>query len=297
MKKLLCILGSILLSSFVFAERPIVKNIQAIASSEDTILVTWENPKHSDQQITQLYLYKTQIQINSYNQLVNQEPVAKLDGNTSIYKDVVTDSFDYFYTVLTFTDKLNTQILISVNSTTKGVHSREKKDVQLIEESNENNIKNDEALESKKTGNRKTPLPFLDLVEGLEAESQISDESLAKTKTLATTPVTGIIEITYPHFFEEDLISSGNKDDYALFEILKTSFNEKKYKDSIPKFQKLSKKKINKDVLDRTLFYLGEAYYFTGDYENAVMCFIQVEKKYPLLTRKWISASLDKIKM
>ena len=46
--------------------------------------------------------------------------------------------------------------------------------------------------------------------------------------------------------------------------------------------------------MNRSYFYIGEAEYFLGNYEEAIKAFIQVYD-YPLQTKKWINATLSKM--
>ena len=76
---------------------------------------------------------------------------------------------------------------------------------------------------------RKTPLPYLDIIDGVGAEPLVSDSTAAKVSSLTggsqKAKKTGAMQ---PYIFEEDLVSPDGGDAYLLFEILKTSFVTKK---------------------------------------------------------------------
>ena len=96
-----------------------------------------------------------------------------------------------------------------------------------------------------------------------------------------------------PYIFEEDLISPDGGDDFLLFEILKNSFIRQNYSESQKELLRLSGTKISEEVLNRATFYLGESYYFQGNYQNAVKNFLKVYEVFPELSKKWITSSLD----
>ena len=97
------------------------------------------------------------------------------------------------------------------------------------------------------------------------------------------------------HIFEEDLISPDSGDDYFLFEILKTTFVKKKYKEAIVQLNKLAGTNINDATRNRAYFYIGEAEYLLGNYENAVKIFVKIQDTYPVLAKKWLDSALDRI--
>ena len=116
---------------------------------------------------------------------------------------------------------------------------------------------------------RETPLPYLDIIEGLNEENLISDETVDSTKEF-TASKKDDSEILSPYFFEEDLVSPDGGDDYILFDILKNTFVQRKYSDAGTQLKKLVKRNISTSVQNRAYFYIGETEYFLGNYEEAV---------------------------
>ena len=82
-------------------------------------------------------------------------------------------------------------------------------------------------------------------------------------------------------------------DDYLLFDILKTTFIKKKYGECSEKLIKFLGQNRSKDVTNRAIFYLGECYYYTGDFSKALGQFLLLEDVYPALSRKWSESTLD----
>ena len=291
MKKLICSLFLILSAVLLFAERPLVRDIQARSGNGKKIRISWALPKAPEPALYNLYLYRTTKQITSYKQLKNIEPVATLTPDRTSYIDQVEDLRDYFYTVISETvSGPYDLVLLSFNSTVTGVHLTPKKTVEKdVEKADYETVYPEGTL-------RKTPLPYLDIIEGAGAEPLISDNTASKVKSLtAGNKKSGSAASLTPYIFEEDLVSPDGGDAYLLFEILKSSFVTKKYKETIDKLNQLIGTNISEETRNRACFYLGESQYFNRNYEEAVRSFVKVQAAYPTLSKKWLEASLDRI--
>ena len=293
MKKSFFVAAILFVLSFTLSaqNKPIVTDIQAAASKGTRINIYWTLPQNPEPAITKLLIYRDTRPISSYNQLSGAYFLAELSPETSGYTDSVSDYNDYFYAVIAYTDRPYDLILVSMNSTVEGVHliAPEPKDIEPKQ-------KPEEKLYTDGTM-RETPLPFINYVEGQgQGDTLISDEvakttasqfSASSAKT-SRTPV-------QPYFFEEDLISPDSGDDFLLFEVLKNTFVQEKYEEAIVLLNKLNGTNISESVRNRVLFYIAEAYFFTGDFEEAAKCFVKVAHVYPLQTKIWMNYTLDRI--
>lgn len=284
MKKSVCLLLALLLNISLFAEKPLVQFINSYSSKGTKVSITWTLPKNCDPEITSLLLYKSQQQITSYNQIENLTPIATLDPQTAGYTDTLEDFNDYYYAVIAVTDKPYNVVLLSFNSTVSGVHVSTKIKKTVPEKTEYEKFYPEGTM-------RETPLPYIDLVDGIDKEVKPSDEVLASTNSLITNKKQKEALLTQ-YIFEEDLVSPDGGDDYLLFEVLKTSFVTKKYKEAIKSLKKLIGTNISESTRNRAIFYLGEAEYLTGDYEGCVRTFVKVEQAYPTLTKKWLDSAL-----
>ena len=294
MKKALSLLLSVLFSALLFADIPIVHNISAQPGKNKKINIIWTLPENPDEEITQLLVYRSFKQISTYNQIENMTPIVSLPPTFYAYTDTVDDFNDYYYAVICVTDKPYDLIMLSFNSTNTGVHleSVEKQDnFEVISQE-------DEKLYPEGTL-REIPLPYIDIIEkeNRPKYSPISSEVAESTKSLSmgyeTTKIKS--ESMSPYIFEEDLISPDGGDDYLLFNILKTTFIQRKYNEAIPLLNQLIGTNISENTRNRALFYLGESYYFTGNYNDAVKTFVKVENIYTNLVKQWLNSSLDNI--
>lgn len=291
MKKAFSILGLLFFSSILFAEKPIVRDIQAEAGKGNKINIFWTLPENPEKEISSFFIYRDTRQIASYAQIKNISPIAQIDSNFSGYTDLVKDYNDYFYCVLAVTKDSSVPydlILLSFNSTVKGVH------ISMNTQQKEPQKQEKEKLYYEGTL-RETPLPFIDIVENsLQPKPTVSEEAAFAAQTL-TNKNKKREPVLKPYIFEEDLISPDGGDDYLLFEILKQYFVHKNYDEAIVQLNKLAGTNIKDSTRSRVYFYIGECEYLTGEYEKAVKSFVKVQDIYPTLARKWINSSLDRI--
>ena len=292
MKKNVIVLSLLLAiaASLCAQNKPIVTDIQAVAAKGTRINIYWTLPQNPEPAITKLLIYRDTRPISSYNQLSSAYFVAELPAEACGYTDSVMDYNDYFYAVIAFTDRPFDLILVSMNSTVDGVHliAPQQKDIEPKKKSDEK-LYTDGTL-------RETPLPFINYVEGQgQGDTLISDE-IAKSATQfsAYSSKSGRTPVS-PYFFEEDLISPDSGDDFLLFEVLKNTFVQEKYEEAIILLNKLNGTNISESVRNRVYFYIAEAYFFTGDFEEAAKAFVKVAHVYPLQTKIWMNYTLDRI--
>ena len=278
-------------SILLFAEKPIVRDIQTEAGKGNKINIFWTLPENPEKEISSLLIYRDTRQIASFAQIKNVKPIAQINPDFSGYTDIVKDYNDYFYCVLALTKDSTVPydlILLSFNSTVKGVH------ISVNTQQKEPQKQETEKLYYEGTL-RETPLPYIDIVENsIQPEPTVSEEAAFAAQTL-TNKSKKREPILKPYIFEEDLISPDGGDDYLLFEILKQYFVQKKYDAAIVQLNKLAGTNIKENTRNRVYFYIGECEYLTGEYEKAVKSFVKVQDVYPTLARKWINSSLDRI--
>lgn len=287
MKRLVCFALTVLFSAFIFAERPIVQDIQTQAGKESKINVSWSLPKNPDKPITKYLIYRSSQQINSYLMLEDLTPIAEVSPLSTGYTDSVSDFKDYFYAVIAVTDKPYDFVLLSFNSTVNGTHVAIKTDAKEPERYEIEKLYPEGSL-------RETPLPYIDIIDSIVKPDIISDATVEKTSSLVDSSKKKKTLLSQ-YIFEEDLISPDSGDDYFLFEILKNSFVQKKYNEAISQLNKLIGTNISESTRNRAYFYLGESEYLLGHYENAVKIFVKIEHCYPVLAKKWLDSSLDRI--
>lgn len=287
MKKSVCLFVAIFYSFLLFAQKPIVQDIQAKPLKGAKINITWTLPQNPDSPISFLYVYRSEQQITSYTQIETMTPIAILQATDISYIDSVPDFKDYYYAIIAICDNPYRVILRSFNATVTGTHVITKPKQTITPKVEEEKLYPEGTL-------RETPLPFIDYTDGIGKKEAATQEISEKTKTLISQNKKNAPKLSQ-YVFEEDMISPDGGDDYLLFEILKTTFVTRKYPDAISQLNRLIGTNISETTRNRAYFYLGESYYLSGEYEHAVKTFLKVESVYPSLVKKWLDASLGQI--
>jgi hypothetical protein len=272
------------------APRPVVTNISAAAGTGKYISVSWTLPQNSDSVITSLLIFRDLKPIASYSQLSELKPAAELTAGDTGWVDSAEDYADYYYAVIAVTGRGRYDIIIpSMNATVNGVHRK----LRAQDAAADASASAKEKLYPQGTM-RETPLPSIDLLEEMNAPSaDIGKDARDQAALLAGTRSPKKTQTLDVYVFEDDLVSPDGGDDYFLFDALRTTFIRKKYAESVSVLKKLLGTNRSENVVHRATFYLGESYYFNGNYAEAVKTFLTVSDTYPVLAKKWIDSSLD----
>lgn len=142
---------------------------------------------------------------------------------------------------------------------------------------------------------REMPLPLpMDILGFGEDAQNVSEEAKQSVANLANGSTKQKPEpFKTPHFFEDDMFAPDGGDGYILFETLREGLVQRKYRESVGLFIDFLSVNRNAAVTNRAEFYLGESFYFCGEYKKAVQCFLAVQEIFPALAKKWIDSSLD----
>ena len=124
MKKLFFVIAFLFSAVFYLSAQnnPIVQDIQSQVGKGTKINVFWVLPKNPKPALTKLLLYRNTRPITSYEQIKELKPIAELSPETTGYTDSVKDFNDYFYCVISYTNKACELVFISMNTTVNGVH-------------------------------------------------------------------------------------------------------------------------------------------------------------------------------
>lgn len=296
--------------------KSVITGIKAEATSSNTITVTWNSPENA-KAVSNLLVYRGTKPFTSFVQTEKLEPIAVLMATELSYTDTLRTSQDYYYAVITalsskdsaenklyYDEELDSKskesysaetpllksVIPGVNSTVRGVHIQSgKKAAKTAIQANDTKMKVYEngAL-------REKPLPRMDVLDEKSGTTPtISKENKKRAESLIRSVPTNRPDPLPVYIFEEDLVSPTGGDEYLLFEILKNYFVKKKYSESITQLRKFLAQNRSKAVADRAAFYLGESYYYTGNFSAALTRFLSLEETYPELSRLWIDSTLD----
>lgn len=305
-------------SSFAQSRNLIVTGINAFPSAAPSeISVSWIMPANTaEYKINSVEIYRNTRPITDIKDLENARLMAKLPRGTVSYSDKVTTSQEYYYAVISLVSQNNSEaqeenlyydeeldsvkdeeatkrvslVLPGVNATVFGAKAEiKKRAAKVIPE------KKEEPKKTYENKMREQPLPFVDILGDSDSrQSTISDKAKTQVKDLLKAKRNSReLSVLDYHVFEEDLVEPSGGDDYLLFDILKTTFIKKKYGECSEKLVKFLGQNRSKNVTNRAIFYLGECYYYTGDFSKALGQFLLLEDVYPALSRKWSESTLD----
>jgi len=235
-------------------------------------------------------IYRSTSPLLEKGDLGNAVAIATVSSEKGIYTDKPIPGIDYYYAV--FDD------LLSRSGT-------------YIFKTGENVTRNSIKLPllsgvqktSKKSQIRTQPLPYLDLNIGIASGKTLPVQTYIfphhqnlnpKTVTILSSVFKKIPAYTVDspqlYIFPEDKVTQENSENYQLVRILKTDFANANWQ--------VTKKLLgyylgihhSKAVERRTHFYMGEAYYFSGDYHAAFMEFSLIENIYYRETQPWLNS-------
>ena len=281
-----------LLSAPAFStERPIIRDLFASSIKGTAINLSWELPESASPAITKLLVYRDIKPICSFYDLSEKTPLAELPPSSISYSDTAGDFKDYYYAVIADTSSGPYDIILpSINATVSGTHLK----VPVLQKTGAASTASAKEKLYSPNGLRETPLPFLDLIESQNKKSlKMSDSTYMIARELGKDLEVRKNIISEPYIFEDDLVSPDGGDGFLLFEILRTTFIQKKYKEAEAALERLIGTNRTKDITNRATFYLAETYYFSADYKNAAKTFLKVYDVYPAAAKRWLDSTLD----
>lgn len=277
-------------------ERPIINNITASPIQGKAIRLSWELPADPSTPITELCVYRDTRVIRTLDHVSRLTPIARLSKTAKNYTDKVTDFLDYYYVVMSVTsDGLYKALISGVNATLDAVHLPPPAPSTAIKSAAVENERESASLY------RAAPLPIMTLM-GLKPKKAVLMSAKAHEVALdlgrATSPALKEVgKVKAVHIFEEDMTTNNAGDDFLLFEILRTSFIARKYKEAAESLTQFINSSRSVDTTNRAIFYLAQSYYFSKDYKSAVQRFLLVYDIWPKLVKEYINSSLDLYKV
>ncbi len=298
----------------------VVQDIVAVPTGNSSITVSWKIPiAIAGTAISALQVYRDTRPISSAAELSQLSPIAVLPSGSISYIDSPADHRDYYYAVVSRikdTDAGDAQelyydedfdpppgedsgtllavVIPGMNATVTGIHISGGGETAPVAGSKK----------SSRGEMRRQPLPYIEMAGGRAADGsraadggrQITPQAeQAALELIGTRNAAGASPAKQlaPHVFAEDSVSPGGGDEYLLYEVLQKSFVQKKYSAAVSQLERFLAQNRDAAVTQRAHFYLGQAYYFCGDYPHALRQFLKVEQDYPPLAARWIDSSLD----
>lgn len=299
MKKLLTVLIVTFISHVVFAQaRPVASDI-SVVPREGGINIKWLINYETNPKVTGFVIFRDTKQFSSYDQITEKNMIAELASNVNEYFDETKDFKEYFYIVFANTENgIYKMILPALNTNMSGVRAKKKSQSnETVLSPSDTSTKQNNKFADPSEKMRNIPLPKAQLTGAQKQAGQFGEKAMNAPKDLAKDYINKKNKITKMHIFEEDLVCPEGGDEYFLFKILKSTFAKKDFKNAIIQLNDFLRVNHSQEIINRTNFYLGESYYFTKDYQNALYKFLEVQNEYKELSQKWIDSSLDLIEI
>ena len=314
------------------AASDLVYNLTALPGQQQSIVLSWSLPEHIQESgITGFAVYRSTRPIYDAEEANTLQPLAIVQSTAISYTDTVPDDAEYYYAVISLVkageeaeisgyeevfegEELLTDIeslsplsdqseavwlsyiiLPGINATITGVRAEFLEDVSLLA-SEEEAPQPASVPQKTSTGLRPQPLPLLDPLGSTDTafhEQKISPQAEENALALLRNRKKTGSQKLEQYIFTEDMASPSGGDEYLLFDVLKTSFIRRKYAAATEELEQFLAQNRTAAVTNRATFYLGEAYYFTGDYLRALNEFLSLSTVYPALSRRWIDSCLD----
>ena len=143
---------------------------------------------------------------------------------------------------------------------------------------------------------RPMPLPWLNPNNALPIPARrFSPRTETMIKTLAQKSKPDSIVEKEPYIFRSDREAASGGEDYALKQILESGFTAKDWKGTITSLERFLWIRRGADTTARTRFYIGEASFFSGDYDRALKEFLLARDGYYTQSNEWIQYVLDRM--
>ncbi len=148
---------------------------------------------------------------------------------------------------------------------------------------------------------RSIPLPTLSIsaaVPGAENAITLPPAALPLSpeaqKAVASLPFPELPKavLKKPRVFSQDINASGGGEEFTLRSIVQGAFANRDWNGVIEQLVRFLSLPRSPVVEARSRFYLGQAYYMTGKYREALFEFLLMQNTYPAEAREWIQSLL-----
>lgn len=289
MKKIFAFTVLLFCSVLTFAQtsRPIVRDIDAELVSTNKVKVSWKLDKSFP--ASSLVVFKSTQPIVTKQQLYTIKPLGELPRTAIAFTDTLKKYEEYYYAIIAKNEdgSLYDVVLPATNATVTGVKAIRPEPVKQEKTSAMEKLYPDGKM-------REIPLPYLNMIDDLyKKPNKLNPKVTRIGKELADGHKAAPVQTLEPYVFEEDMVSTPGGDEYFLFEILKNTFIKKHYYECSVQLKKFLSVNRNEKVTNRAVFYLGECWYFQGQYRNSINSFLYTEDVFPALSKKWIESTLN----
>lgn len=270
--------------------RPTAPAVAKLSASVkgDSVLLGFE-PRPG---VTKLVLYRSASRIAKISDLLDAVIVQASDGPSTSFVDYPVPGIGYYYAILAEGDLTagDAAIAIGANSTATSA------EVPL----GQSRV----GLPAAPSELRSMPLPLLSVEAALasrtaepptEAKPLSADAAKAVAELEASAPAP-TIRAPKPRVFPQDLQAPGGGEEYTLRSIVQGVFARKQWDEAAKQLAAYLSLSRSPAVEARSRYYLGQAYFFSGRYREALFEFLMVQSQYYAEGQEWIEAIMPRLR-
>ncbi len=266
-------------------EQEAVFSLFDIMTRNDAVIITWKSTVEE----RNLVLYRATAPFTGLTSLVQAIVVTTFKDTGTPFVDYPVPGVPYYYAVVDEDLLRSGTVSFAAGNNTNRIPVEIPSGFARIQRTGIPNL-------------RPMPLPYLNPSRTaanpawkFSAATEKMIQSLAATTTASTTTAMRSDTLRTPFIFRSDLESVAGGEEYTLKKILETSFSSRAWESAITELNAFLSIRRTEETTARTHFYLGEAYYFTGDYHKALPEFLLAQDLYYNQSREWIHYSMNRI--
>lgn len=238
-----------------------------------------------------VYILRSQMPINNRNDALRAErifrnpPTANSFVDNSAYIDV-----DYYYAVLD-ADALDSKeltITITAGENTTIFPVR----IDGADIAANARTRQRSATEFSRTSRQQESQLSLPLINSALIGEDVFEDVEVISSGRSAVRIAGRSSENSPIILPIDQQNTINADNSPIQTILHASFIPQLWEDSIERFSKIDQTYLSPHERARIAFYLGQAYFYITDYENAILNFVQAKQFYSKESDFWVDKSL-----
>ena len=293
----------------VFAQdgRPVVTDIQTALGENGSILVSWKLGEKVRKEIKELLLYRsTGSRIDSVNSAGMEnaknsvaENIAVLSPEDRSYADFnIQKGADYYYAVLARDEKgaVYDLLIPAANTTISPIAlppaAADTDNPQILLSEDAPQAPQKETAAPPRSGIREQPLPTLRLFSQTESDP-LAEKNTDDFSAGFETPRDFTQKQAADILPQEKIDAESTGDDYSLFAIVDAYVKTKNWKAAEKELIQFLQINRTDETTARANFYLGQSYYFSGKYREALNCFQNARRLYPVQSKRWSTRVLD----
>ena len=248
---------------------------------------------------SELFIYRNTEPIEDKNDILSANLIATLSGASSSFTDYPVPGIGYYYGII------DSNLIKTGSYIFKAGENITIVPVELKITSTER------VGLPKLPTSRPKPLPYLSISRGYQSGRHLSPsviDSIPELKSVSTTTekaISNLIKnVTTPNTAEpvpiilkQDKFPDSGSERAMLSNILDNDFSNENFESARVKLLEFQKIRREKEIEASVHFYLGQIYYFLGDYKAAFTEFLFAEEFFYLDSRPWIDIIFTKLRI